>query len=99
ENEMMQAIQVAEQNHLDISTQSQTIKSLLLHLIQQGGQQNEHIQQLVHFINGLQLQTLTETNQMLQAQLYLPGSSFALNDRSEERRVGKEGRAWERQYD
>lgn len=80
ENEMMQAIQVAEQNHLDISTQSQTIKSLLLHLIQQGGQQNEHIQQLVHFINGLQLQTLTETNQMLQAQLYLPGSSFALND-------------------
>src|SRR5699024_8224860 len=54
ENEMMKAIQVAEQTHLDISTHSQTIKSLLLHLIHQGGQQNEHIQQLVHFINGLQ---------------------------------------------
>lgn len=80
EYDMMQAMQTADKNNLNALNQTDTIKSLLLHLIQQGGQQNKQIQQLVHFINGLQLHTLTETNQMLQAQLYIPGNPFSLND-------------------
>lgn len=80
ESDMMQAMQNVDQNNFQAATQTDTIKSLLLHMIQQGGQQSEQMQQLVHFINGLQLQSLTETNQMIQAQLYLPGNPFALND-------------------
>lgn len=80
EHDMMQAIQTKDLDGLQARAQTETIKSLLLQLVQQGGQQTEQMQQLIHFINGLQLQTLTETNQMLQAQLYIPGNPFALND-------------------
>lgn len=80
EYDMMQAVQTKDIEGLQAAAQTETIKSLLLQLVQHGGQQTEQMQQLVHFINGLQLQTLTETNQMLQAQLYIPGNPFALND-------------------
>lgn len=80
EHDFIQALQTAQQDSLQTAAQAESVKSLLLQMIQQGGQQPEQIQQLVHFINGLQLQTLTESNQMLQAQMYIPGNPFALND-------------------
>lgn len=60
--------------------QSQTIKSLLLQM----AQQNEALpgdrgQQLVHFINGLQIQSVQETNNLLHAQIQIPGEKIGLN--------------------
>lgn len=80
EHDFIQALQTAQQDGLQTAAQAESIKSLLLQMIQQGGQQPEQIQQLLNFINGLQLQTLTESNQMLQAQMYIPGNPFALNE-------------------
>lgn len=54
-----------------------SIKSLLLNLVQDERAPLENIQQLVHHINGLQLQTREENN-LLQAQLQLPGEKIGL---------------------
>lgn len=80
EKDFIQALQALQQDgEQETMIQPQTIKSLLLQMIQQGSQQ-EQAQQLVHFMNGLQLQSVTETNQLLQAQLVIPGNPFALNE-------------------
>lgn len=76
EHELVQSLQIESPQILE---QTQTIKSLLLHMIQQTGTTNENVQQLLHFINGLQLQSLTESNQLLHAQFLLPGSKLGLN--------------------
>lgn len=60
--------------------QTNTVKSLLIQMIQQRGMHQEQIQALVHFINGMQLQAFTETNQLYQAQLVIPGNNFSLNN-------------------
>lgn len=76
EHELVRALQVEPSQIIE---QTQTIKSLLLHMVQQTGATNESVQQLLHFINGLQLQSLTESNQLLQAQFLLPGNKLGLN--------------------
>lgn len=79
EHELVQALQLEQQNKELLIQQSQTIKSLLLYMMQHSGTAQENMQKLLHFINGLQLQSLTESNQMYQAQFMLPGYKMALN--------------------
>ena len=77
EHEIIQAIQSGQEDFQGLQTK--TMKSILLQMLQQGGFHQEQVQQLLHFINGTQLQSLTETNQMYQAQLLIPGNKFELN--------------------
>lgn len=67
-------------NRMDQSLQqAQTVKTLLINLLQEGSNvTNEKIQPLIHFLNGLQLQSVYESNNLLQASLQLPGEKFAL---------------------
>lgn len=55
----------------------ETIKGLLLDLVHKERAALENVQQLVHYINGLQLQTKEEQS-ILQAQLQLPGERIGL---------------------
>ena len=60
--------------------QSETVKSMLIQMIQQHeGINPERAQQLLHFINGLQLQSVDETSNFIQASLQIPGEKLALN--------------------
>lgn len=77
EHEIIQALQSAQEDFQGLQTK--TMKSILLQMLQQGGFHQEQVQQLLHFINGTQLQSLTETNQIYQAQLLIPGNKFELN--------------------
>lgn len=57
-----------------------SIKAMLLGMIQ--GQEHgvgNRAQALVHLINGMQMQTVTEVNNVLQASFMLPGEKLALN--------------------
>jgi len=58
---------------------NETVKAMLLQVTQDERAPMENVQQLVHFINGLQLQA-REENKMLQAQLQLPGEKLGLPD-------------------
>ena len=60
-----------------ILTIQQSIKSLLIHVLNEERAPLENLQQLVHHINGLQLQTREENN-LLQAYLQLPGAKLGL---------------------
>lgn len=80
EHDVMQALQAIQDDGTKNIPQMETIKSLLVQMLQQHTKHQEPMQQLVHFINGLQLQSLTETNNMLQAHLLIPGRPFALNE-------------------
>lgn len=80
EHELVESLQLDRQARDEVFLQqSQTIKSLLLNVAQQSGASQENIQQLVHFLNGLQLQSITESNQVLQAQFLIPGNKLSLN--------------------
>lgn len=58
-----------------------TVKSLLLQMIQQDSTgTSERIQQILHFINGMQLQSVQESNNLLHASLQIPGEKLALNE-------------------
>ncbi|MFZ3576589.1 hypothetical protein [Virgibacillus sp. DJP39] len=60
--------------------QTATIKSMIIQLLQQSdGAINERAQQLLHFINGMQIQSVTETPNFLQASLLVPGEKLSLN--------------------
>src|SRR5690625_2754620 len=60
--------------------QSETVKSMLIQMIQQhDGVNQERAQQLLHFINGLQLKSVNETSNFIQASLQIPGEKLALN--------------------
>lgn len=59
--------------------QLQTIKSFLIQMIQEGNAHaNEKVQALLHFINGMQLQSIQESTNFLQATLQMPGEKIAL---------------------
>lgn len=59
----------------------ETIKSMLIKLTNQGNNIiNERAQQLLHFINGLQIQSVHETNDFIQASLFIPGEKVNLNN-------------------
>ncbi len=63
-----------QQSHLH------TIKSFLLQMVQETpSQTSEKVHSLLHFVNGMQIQSLQESNQMVIANLQLPGEKFALN--------------------
>lgn len=63
-----------------LEKQNTTIKSMILQLVQQSdGATNERAQQLLHFINGMQIQSVTDTTNFLQASIQIPGEKFALN--------------------
>ncbi|SFB20614.1 hypothetical protein SAMN04488072_109173 [Lentibacillus halodurans] len=61
--------------------QQNTIKSMLLQLVQQNdGAVSERSQQLLHFLNGMQLQSVHETANVIQAHLQVPGQKLGLPD-------------------
>lgn len=69
-----------QQEHMpaNITNVQETIKSLLLQITQQDDRGSvEQIQQLLHFINGLQLQSKIEQN-ILQMHLQVPGKRLGL---------------------
>ncbi|WP_163971209.1 hypothetical protein [Oceanobacillus halotolerans] len=62
-----------------VQSQSNTIKSILLQLVQKGGGiVHERSQKLLHFLNGLQIQSVNETPTFIQASLQLPGNKIGL---------------------
>src|SRR5699024_1968337 len=71
-------IEKLKQNQQDQITQQQTIKSLLLQMMQSNSQMNEKLMPFIHLINGLQLQSVHETQNMIQATIQLPGEKFIL---------------------
>ncbi|MEC5422710.1 hypothetical protein QGM71_04270 [Virgibacillus sp. C22-A2] len=63
----------------DPEQQQATVKGMLLQLLQHSdGAVNERGQQLLHFINGMQLSTVNETTNFLQASLQVPGERLGL---------------------
>ncbi|PAV29984.1 hypothetical protein CIL05_08895 [Virgibacillus profundi] len=57
------------------------IKAMLMQLIQQSeGVIPERSQQLLHFINGMQIQSVNETNNFIQANLQIPGERLGLSN-------------------
>lgn len=59
---------------------SMSLKSMLIQMISHPeGVSTERAQQLLHFINGLQLQSVNETGNFIQASLQLPGEKLSLN--------------------
>src|SRR5690625_2956832 len=64
-----------------VQQQSETVKSMLIQMIQQhDGINLERAQQLLHFINGLQMQSVNETSNFIQAGLQIPGGKLSLNN-------------------
>ncbi|WP_404452601.1 hypothetical protein LG329_00465 [Virgibacillus necropolis] len=60
--------------------QSTTIKSMVLQLLQQSdGLINDRAQQLLQFINGMQIQSVNDNTNFLQASLQIPGEKLGLN--------------------
>jgi len=58
----------------------QTIKEMLLQLISESeGSVRERAVQLLHFINGMQLNSVQETDNFIQASLFIPGEKLQLN--------------------
>lgn len=80
---LLQSLQIpfASSIHNDVSEQlQQTIKGQLLQLIQQNDTSlGERAQQVVHFINGLQIHSVHETNHFIQASIQVPGERIGLN--------------------
>lgn len=77
-----QLAQVMEQTNIipDIR-QADSVKSLLVQMIQQDGNvSGERVQQMIHFINGMQLQSVQESNNFMHAALQIPGDKLGLND-------------------
>lgn len=61
--------------------QQDTIKSMLIQFIQQSdGAVNERSQQLLNFLNGMQIQSVNETVNAIQANLQMPGQKLGLPD-------------------
>lgn len=54
-----------------------TVKHALLQIVQKRAS-NDQVLQLLHFINGMQLQSLHETNHLIQANLFLLGEPLGL---------------------
>jgi hypothetical protein len=57
-----------------------TLKGLVTHLMQTSeGNTQEQATRLLHYMNGVQLQSVQETGNFLQAQFVIPGGKFGLN--------------------
>ncbi|WP_029269785.1 hypothetical protein [Virgibacillus alimentarius] len=77
--------------------QISTMKSLLIQVLQEeNGQRQKRFRHFLNFINGMQLQSVSETNSTIQASLQFPGESIGLNgdlfldiegDKSENNRI------------
>src|SRR5699024_1774152 len=60
--------------------QISTMKSLLIQVLQEeNGQRQKRFRHFLNFINGMQLQSVSETNSTIQASLQFPGESIGLN--------------------
>lgn len=60
--------------------QSTTIKSMVIQLLQQSdGVTNDRAQQLLHFITGMQIHSVNDATNVLQASIQIPGEKLALN--------------------
>lgn len=82
--QMLQFSGITDENLLSqdiIAGQSnQTVKSMLIQMLQQDDNVgNERVQQLLHHINGLQLQSVQEVGSFIQASLVVPGEKLFLN--------------------
>lgn len=83
-NTLLQSLHIP----LDITSQSdmneqmqQTLKGMLMQMTQQGPTNiSEQAQQFLHFINGLQLNSVHETSHFIQASIQVPGERIHLND-------------------
>ncbi|MFD1850398.1 hypothetical protein [Oceanobacillus bengalensis] len=63
-------------NHIN---QQETFKNMLVQLVSTGsGSIQEQGEKLLHFINGIQLNSITETDNFIQAFLNIPGERLAL---------------------
>ena len=63
----------------DIEQKETTIKGMLLQMLQKSdGAIHEHAQQLLHFINGMQINAVNETSHFIQVNLQIPGEKMAL---------------------
>lgn len=65
----------------DENNPTNTLKGMLLQLVQAGdgsGPIQEQATKLLHFINGLQLQSFSESEKFIEANLVLPGGSLGL---------------------
>lgn len=75
---------LADENIMANATFNQSfpsIKSMLIQYIQQNNaSNNEQAQQLLHIMNGLQLQSIHETNSFIYASLQIPGEKLHLNN-------------------
>ncbi|MTW86650.1 hypothetical protein F3157_13415 [Virgibacillus dakarensis] len=68
------------ENQLVTKDQTMTVKAMLLQLLHNSdGITHERAQQLLHFINGLQLNSVHESANFIQASLLLPGEKLGLN--------------------
>lgn len=82
-NRMINSMGLTDENLVFNEQFNQTtpsIKSMIIQLLQQNDPSiTEHAQQLLHFINGIQLQSVHETNHFIYASLLLPGEKLNLN--------------------
>ena len=82
-NQLLRFTGLAYENlllHTDVEQQSATIKGMLLQILQKNdGTTNEPGQQLLHFINGMQINSVNEANHFIQVNLQIPGERMALN--------------------
>ncbi|MGY0691541.1 hypothetical protein ACW2QC_01965 [Virgibacillus sp. FSP13] len=68
------------ENQIQNENQSTTIKSMLIQLLQHSdGVTHDRSQQLLHFINGLQINSVHDSANFIQASIQLPGEKLALN--------------------
>lgn len=71
-----ETIEIQDTNFKD----SMSLKSMLIQTINQTDSiSNERAQQLLHFINGMQLQSVNESSNFIQASIQLPGEKLNLN--------------------
>ncbi|WP_106497639.1 hypothetical protein [Lentibacillus sp. Marseille-P4043] len=68
------------ENQIQDENQSTTIKSMLIQLLQHSdGVTHDRSQQLLHFINGMQINSVHDSANFIQASIQLPGEKLALN--------------------
>nr|GGG69129.1 hypothetical protein GCM10011398_11400 [Virgibacillus oceani] len=79
--QVLQYTGLSDENQLmNNQQQTTTIKSMLTQLLQQSdGMVNERSQQLLHYINGLQIHSVNESANFIQASLQFPGEKLGLN--------------------
>lgn len=81
---LKQSIQQAFDQGMPINNNRADAESMKSMLIQLSNSQNtigaERIQHMLHFINGMQLQSVQESNQFVHAAMQVPGEKLGLNE-------------------